>query len=324
MKALLKSSLLRPLIKCSLLFAADALRFAKWSGSFNHNNREAALAKIIMTYHQVEKGLTMPQRRYGFGRSVLLELCDLVDEFERIYDENDPQVLHARGCVMAYLDMHKSVGYDFGKDRDFERRLHEFVSQRYNTQPAFQSHVTRETFYEDTEAAFPVFAAARHTSRHYKGVLELSRLEQAVSLSMTAPSACNRQHTRVHCVSDHSLRDKILDLQNGNRGFGGDADKLLVLTGDLRDIRWDEERNDIYTNVGIFLMNLSYALFYYRIAHCILNWSSTIPNDKRLREVLGLPDYEVVVAILACGNSPDEFDVAESPRKDYHTIFFNH
>ena len=49
---------------------------------------------------------------------------------------------------------------------------------------------------------------------------------------MTAPSACNRQYVRVHSVGDIEMKKAILSLQNGNRGFGENADKLLVVTAD--------------------------------------------------------------------------------------------
>ena len=63
----------------------DADRFMKYSGAFTPMDRESLLAVIIMKYHIIEKGLTMPNRRFVFGRSVLLELMKLIDEYERRY-----------------------------------------------------------------------------------------------------------------------------------------------------------------------------------------------------------------------------------------------
>ena len=93
------------------------------------------------------------------------------------------------------------------------------------------------------------------------------------------------------------------------------ADKVLVVTADLAGIGEARERNDLYTNGGMFLMNLCYALFYYKVAHCILNWSRSPAEDKLARRIFEIKPSESIVAILTCGEPPDEFDVAMSPRK---------
>ena len=56
-------------------------------------------------------------------------------------------------------------------------------------------------------------------------------------------------------------------------------------------------------------------MHYYEIAHCILNWSKTPDEDRALRELLPIPQSETVVAVIACGEAADEFDVAMSPKK---------
>ena len=130
----------------------------------------------------------------------------------------------------------------------------------------------------------------------------------------TAPSACNRQHARVHVVDDPALRDRLFALQGGTRGFGADADKVLVVTADLSSVRWGWERHDCYTNGGIFVMNLCYALHWHGVAHCILHWSVSPEVDRAAHEFLGIPANEAIVQVIACGMPPEEFDVAASPR----------
>lgn len=174
------------------------------------------------------------------------------------------------------------------------------------------------------ESSFPEFSASRHSVRHFNGPVSLEQIERAVSLARNAPSACNRQHTRVHCICDKETRKKVLSLQNGNRGFGHLADKLLIITADLHDIRWEEERNDLYTNAGIFLMNLCYALHANKVAHCLLNWSVSPFRDILLRKLVSIPDHETVICILACGDCPEQFSLASSPRKPVSEILTVH
>ncbi|MEI3567554.1 MAG: hypothetical protein V8Q16_05550 [Akkermansia muciniphila] len=102
------------------------------------------------------------------------------------------------------------------------------------------------------------------------------------------------------------------------------ADKLLIITADLHDIRWEEERNDLYTNAGIFLMNLCYALHANKVAHCLLNWSVSPFRDILLRKLVSIPDHETVICILACGDCPEQFSLASSPRKPVSEILTVH
>lgn len=133
-------------------------------------------------------------------------------------------------------------------------------------------------------------------------------------MAQTAPSACNRQPTRVHIIENKELIKQCLSLQNGNRGFGNLADKLLIVTGNLQTVLGSQEYFDLNTNVGIFIMNLSYSLHYYEIAHCILNWYALPKTDKNLRKIVEIPEEETVVSFIVCGKAPKEFKIAESPR----------
>lgn len=303
------------------LFSYDCWRFIRYAGCFHQDSRSACIAKVIMAYHIVEKGLTMPRRRLDFGHAAVLNLIELVEHFEREFGQGEIQVTHAIGCVKEYLHIHCVDGFDTKTDVVFWSRVKNFCSAHLDVPAAKQNEFTNEQFFAERDSPFPVFATSRHTVRHYAGVVDIHRIKAAIELAMTAPSACNRQFAKVYCVSNHKLRDQVLGLQNGNRGFGSDADKLLVVTADLRCNRWAEERNDVYTNVGIFIMNLCYALHYHKIAHCILNWSVRPKEDVEMRKILNLPKNEVVVVLLSCGNAPDRFMVANSPRRAVQDIF---
>lgn len=305
----------RPSAKASRLFAYDRNRFVRYAGCFNGSSRAASLARVIMGYHVLEKGLTMPRRRLDFGHAAVLNLIGHIEDFEKNYGTDEPQVNHAVGCIKEYFELHVAAGFDQTKDISFWNQVKSFCVAHGSIASSRQVEMSREEFFANNEASFPAFAASRHTLRHYEGVVEIERIKNAVKLAMTAPSACNRQFVKVYCVSNHEMRDRLFRLQNGNRGFGSDADKVLVVTVDLCGSRWAEERNDLFTNAGIFIMNLCYSLHYNKIAHCILNWSVAPKDDMTARTILALPESETIVSIIACGNAPDCFLVASSPRK---------
>lgn len=288
-------------------FAYDRRQFMNGAGALHPDRRAAALAEIVMGYHVLEKGLTMPRRRLGFGKGAVVHLINLIDSFERRFG-SDPQVDHASSVLKAYRELHRDV-------KEPMPRLDAFLASRSGIAPAIEPHVKRADFYAAKDAPFPEFAASRHVVRHFEGAVPMDKLTEALDMARTAPSACNRQHARVHVICDHAIRDRLFAIQGGTRGFGGDADKVLVVTADLSSVRWSWERHDAYVNGGIYVMNLAYALHYCGIAHCILHWSVPPKVDEEAHRMLGIPENEVIVQVLACGMAPEEFDVAASPRR---------
>ena len=285
-------------------FIWDATRFFRSRSA----GMEAALASIVVDYHVIEKGLTMPGRRLGFGQDTVRRLIGRIELFEQNFGCDNGQWCHAAGVVRAYVTLHREERYHF-VDGGFSKLLEEFDSRYSNLPVCRQAHVSKKEFYSSRYLPFDEFVKSRHTVRNYsKESIDSERIEAAVELAMTAPSACNRQHVRVRCVEDKILMQKMLGIQGGSRGFGQLADKLLVVSGDLRDCLGVYERNDGYINGGIFLMNLCLALHFNGIAHCILSCSLEPDKIEQLCARIGMPDNE------------EEFDVATSPRRGLNEV----
>ena len=316
-KKLIKQLLHVDYIKAMLAFHYDARRFVLHGAAYNLKDKTASEARIILDYHILEKGITMPMRHVPFGQKVAIELVDLITVFTARYGTTK-QIDHAIEVLKEYHDIHSN---DNAGAWDGFERIEQFLVE-HNAKPSSQLHFSRESYYACKDKPFPVFAQWRHTIRNYSSFpLDIAKIKKAVGLAVSAPSACNRQHIRVHCVEDRSICARILELQGGNRGFGNLADKVLIVTADLRgEIGGIRERYDPYVNGGIFLMNLSYALSYCEVAHCILTGSLERDKDTMIRSLSRIPDNEVVVAMLCCGEPPDNFSVAVSPRRDIDEV----
>jgi nitroreductase len=259
----------------------------------------------------------MPKRHVPFGKKIAKELAELIDRFEAIYETTD-QVIHGVKVLKEYYAIHRRANAVIGADFDC---IEKFLA-RHDSAPSTQLHFTRESYYGCKGRPFPEFAKWRHTIRNYSSSpLDDEKIKAAVKLAVFAPSACNRQHIRVLCVVNKSACAKILELQGGNRGFGHLADKVLIVTADLRaEIGGIRERYDPYVNGGIFLMNLCYALSYCEVAYCILTYALDSDKDAKIRAIGKVPENEVVVGMLCCGEPPDEFDVAISPKRTVDEI----
>ena len=287
-------------------FRYDKVQFIANIGTLQLDRKAAARAEIIMDYHILEKGLTMPRRHLGFGKDVIVRLINIVESFERRFGTDDSQVRHAVGVLRAYREMHR----DWPEPMP---RLDAFLAAHPDIPAVNEPHISKSDFFAAKDAPFPQFAASRHVVRHFAGPVPRETIESAIALATTAPSACNRQHAHVHVFDSAEMRDKLFEMQGGSRGFGSDADKVLVVTADLFAVHWSGERHDVYTNGGMFAMNLCYALHYFGVAHCILHRSVSPKTDREAHAFLGIPPNEAIVLIIACGMPPEEFDVAASP-----------
>ena len=312
-KAIVKKLLHVDYLKTMWAFHYDAERFVR----HNPQNKTTLEARIILHYHVLEKGITMPKRHLPFGLKVAVELVSLITMFCDAYGMTN-QVEHAIKVLKEYCDIHRKANAMVGNELD---GIEKFLNQ-YDIRPSKQIHITREAYYACKNKAFPEFSQWRHTIRNYSSMpLDIAKIKSAVRLAVSAPSACNRQHIRIRCIEDKTVCGRILELQGGNRGFGNLADKVLIVTADLRaEIGGIRERHDPYVNGGIFLMNLCYALSYCEVAYCILTGSLERKNEGEIRSIGHIPENEVVVAMLCCGEPPDDFSIACSPKRDIDEV----
>ena len=66
---------------------------------------------------------------------------------------------------------------------------------------------------------FQTLAYSRHSVRDFSDKpLSVEQVKKAVKLAQTAPSACNRQSSRIIHVIDREKCEKILNIQGGAKG----------------------------------------------------------------------------------------------------------
>ncbi len=319
-RALLPKKTQRALLRDNAKYYAK--RFYQYSGVAN-KTRETDAAYLTWLGHVVEKGLAMPDMRLGFGGERVRELIGRLDAYLTNHGERDLPYIAGVHILKTYAAVHRERG--FALDADVLAAIDALpdadVPSAYD-----KADYTPGEFFAAKDAAFPELAAARKSVRNYDPTkpIEVERLVRAIEIASSAPSACNRQPARVHIITRREQIDACLALQNGNRGFGHLCDKLLIVCGDLRTIYDAHEFFDLNTNVGMFIMNLSYALYHEEIGHCILNWYAKPEQDKKLRETAGIPEHENVVCMISCGAVPDRFRIAVSPRYEAEHFYVVH
>lgn len=280
--------------------------------------REQLLSRIILEYHSVEKGLTMPEPRVGFGQKKIIDLCRNIIDYIKEYSQEDTQIQHSLGVIKEYVDFHLSNGYKLDSSTDKAiKNLFEILSDR-SFPSTSQVSSNRSDYFAYSNSNFFEFSKSRRSLRSLKSVVvPLEKVTQVLSLAATTPSSCNRQPWRTYNFTNIDKISEILELQGGNRGFGHLVHNLIVIAASLYPYNHIQERNQAFIDGGMYAMNLLYSFHFYQLGACILNCSGTPEKDKRLRELCGIPDSEVMISIIIYGEPTDTFKTPISKRFNF-------
>jgi len=300
----------------------DLKLYYKYSASMGYKDRTMLLARIIKMYHAIEKGLTMPDVRFGFGRKNLISLIELNERFIKLYGNKDTQIKHSLAVVSEYKVFHEKHGYQI--DLELACLIDKQVTENKNFTATEQKSVTSSSYFQFTDSAFEKFSWSRSSVRNYSNQdLSIDLIIEAVDIARNTPSVCNRQSARAYILSDKVIIKEILAIQGGNRGFGHLTNKLVVVTAELGVFAELSERKQAFIDGGMFAMNMLYALHSKKIAACIMNCSHTYQKDLKMRKATGIKKSEVFIAMISCGVAADDFRIPLSKRNDlseYMTI----
>jgi len=287
---------------------------------YDTSESERVKRDLTLSYHIIEKGLTMPVPRPGFGKKVVISLVNSILKFENLHlPTNELEFRQAVSTLKEYDEFHKSINFEL--DSDVNEKLN-LVVQKFNDVEGIQQiHTNRKEYFCKIYKSFDEFCYSRYSVRNYTDEeVPIEVFYECIDMAQKSPSFCNRQPSRIYIIKTPEKKNGILELQNGNRGFGHLADTLLVITSLISTTKDIHERNENHLNGGMFSMTLLNALHFKKIGACSLNWSVSKDKDLKLRQLLDIPNNEVVLLVISCGYVPDEFAVASSPRKSAQDI----
>ena len=299
-------------IKYGILLIPEYIYWFKWDimKSSVVRNEKSDLTNLVVSSHVLEKGITMPERRLGFGYAIVRGLIrDCADGINK-YTENHMEIQICLKDLEQYLRIHESA--DYRLPNDIVTGINTLLQDKlYDTKACYN---TNRSEYFNRTADFSEFAHQRHSVRWYSDEkIDEDTIVRAIKLAQTAPSACNRQSIKVYVIDSEEKKQQVLKLQNGNRGFGHKADKILLITSDMKCWSY-RSRSSAYLDAGIFTQNLLYALHYYNICACTLNASVDRKTRKKIQSIIGHDESEIAIVFISIGKAPDQFMVAGSQR----------
>ena len=285
------------------VFLYDYIRYCRYSGTISYkSNPKKIIGKVMVNTHVIEKGLTMPEVRLGFGYTKIEKLIDDCFLYLQKYNngEIDYHIKHAVEVLNEYKEYHFNYGYEL--DKTILLRINQLSDKSTITSHSRQFCKDKSQIFASSYSCFEDFALSRKSVRGYSNEkISLQKIHQAVELSKYAPCSCNRQSSRVHVFTNQKHVNDILNFQGGNKGFGHLATMVIVITVDLSYYHAVFERNEPLIDGGIFAMNLIYALHSKGIATCSLNTCFSKKRELQLRKIAAIPKSESLIMMIACG-----------------------
>ena len=319
-KALLKWTAFRLAVYCADA-AYDLYRNLRYGNSFYRPKRgRAELESLLFLYHhKIEKTLALPEVRVPFGLDYVPPLLGLMEGW--ISSVGDLQAAPFRGACGALARYRVAVGdYLRQHEPDLLARVDKLLRScgdggRAGAVGGVMELSADELRRDVRVAEFERLVSSRHSVRHFEGSpVPDDEIRRAVATAQRSPSVCNRQSCRVHVYTSGADKEKVLRLQNGNEGFGHLADRVLLVTSDIRSFVSSGERHQAYVDGGMFAMTLVYALHARGIASCCLNLSTYSFQDLALRRACRVPAWETPIMMIAVGYPPERLKVAASVR----------
>ncbi|ANY20734.1 Nitroreductase family protein [Tsuneonella dongtanensis] len=291
----------------------DTYRFYKWSSAVREPHLRSQLrARLTFVYHKLEKGLSMPDRRAGFGRDVATSLVTKLRAYEDAYGHDD--------VTLVVRDVLREYRFEMARDGiavdEVERILGQDPVALDPDRRAGSVQLTRDDLFPIPREDAVRFLQARRSVRHFTGELvPREQIERVVRIAQRCPSVCNRQSGKVYACNDRETIDAALSYQNGNAGFGHLIGGLFIVVADVTRFNHVGERQQAFVDGGIFAMALLQALQAEGLGGCMLNWSMGYHDDNALRRRFALEDSVHVITMIGFGPTPDTFKVAASPRE---------
>lgn len=295
----------------------DIWRYWHHSQAFGRfRSRITARAYLMMSAHQLEKGLALQDRRSGFGKAKCGELLAEVMQFQQLFGA-DPVCLYVVEVVGQVLDFHAETGDSDTTLIDLFNTTGSAIKQSdVSLEERGGLRLVRKQEIIDSLPLDPfMFFASRHSVRQFaEGEIAEQFIREAVRIAQCSPSVCNRQSCHLRYTTDPDVIATALVHQNGAGGFGEHAAVLFIVTSELGVFNRAGERNQAYIDGGIFSMSFALGMHSLGFGTCFLNWSKTAREDRRFRKRFKVPDSETIVTFLVGGCLRDEYVVAASSR----------
>ena len=298
-----KIILILGIYQSNLIYRYDKARYKNnYSSPSNKTNINRLESKLVFHSHSIEKGLSHNDVRLGFGKATLNELFETLRIYDsQRYDKNRKAYTNAISVLNSYVRLHEETGYDLAGYGPIKNKYMKIASNSESSIGGIE-YVHKNDKLDNSQKSFSELMKTRYSVREFEdGPVAMDSIYSAIEMSMKTPTVCNRQSMRVKIVKNSNMIKHTLVLQGGLTGYDLPP-LLLVVTTDNASFLETKDRNQVYTDGGLFSMSLLLALESKSLAACPLNAMMTVSTEKKMRELLSIKQRENIIMFIAVGN----------------------
>lgn len=305
-------------------YKKDGSRYIKSSYMLSKvSTVENLRGEITFFYHSLEKGLSNENLRLNFGKRAYTKLFNAMDKFISLgYDTLDSRFQQAISVIEHYIVVHEENGV---KPEHIILKYNEYKKYRVkNNFVGGATHYYKTELPDFEKISFNDLLKNRHSIRDYgEDEVPHDKINKAISLSMKAPSACNRHPWKVYHITNKEILNQIYQMQGGLTTNGKNLRGMLLVTANNSYFNGSHERNQTFIDGGMFAVTLLYALTAQQIATCPLHADFRYEKEQKVKSILSISDAEDLICFIAYGSYPEEGKYANSPRDEYSDIVKN-
>jgi nitroreductase len=260
-------------------------------------------ALLRRNIHRLEKGLIMIDRRKIFADGFILETvqclakCLLSEEFDK------EELKWAHDVLVEYfsvVEISGNISKAYDEFTTMQDSILGSISQSPNKYiPYRKNSLPKKSISFDDYAAL---LTNRRSVRWYSDrKVSKNLIDTAVALSLTAPSACNRQPFRYYCTTNASEAVRIAKCAGGTGGFASNIPGIFVVIGDLSAYPFERDRHLIYVDAALASMQLMQAFEVMDVSTCPINWPDVVEADKRIKQIVDMEESERIIMLIAFG-----------------------
>lgn len=304
---LLKTRLLYEILK-------EYTNIIKYLGAVSLNkDKEKIEAKISIISHAIEKGLSLPNPKVGFGESKISNILEYLEIYQKQYSDNK-FICRNVPILKAYFKFNHIAGHD---NIDLYKRYKSIIK---NLELSYYKGGI-ETIYKNdiikySNIDFDNFTKKRYSIRDFSSEpISINTINKALEIAKKSPSACNRQPWKVYVFKNTEIKDKLLKWQMGSRGFSSNIDTAIVVTCSLKKY-FIGETHQAYVDGGLYSMTLIYALHSLGVGTIPLTLGLPSNKLKPLYNEFKINKDELPILVIGVGALKDKTKVAISDRID--------
>lgn len=268
---------------------------------------------MLLLAHSLEKGMGIENPKQGFGIIKAGQLVDLLSQYSSsVGKESDFEYIEGVSVLRKYL----VYSSDTGTDVKMIAKKAEMLFDSDSSFKAGAEWINMPQLYEkmDQKAA-EYFIKSRHSIRSFKEIkVDKWDIREALKLTQMAPSACNRQPSKVYWTADCETVRKMNDLIPGNKGFEQAIPNWAIITAE-RSFFNRSEYFQWYVNGGIFVAYFTEGLHANKIGSCIFQIPVECENTPLIRELAKIPDSEAIIAAVGFGYAKDNTKILSASRR---------